>query len=191
MVRDAADHPALRWFVPVTGALVAFGWTGSVYIQPASADLLRGQVTPLHGVRYAGFTAVSTVVTYKSGAIREQVGAERWIHRTRAGRPRRGVRTVVPVPLLAVPACFTRRTVLGATSFFRDTYVNERAETAGRATVLSAVALVLVLARIPARVGVGVLADATQPLAAACSWWRASESALVNPRRRPPRALWR
>ncbi|KPN28961.1 hypothetical protein SY89_03195 [Halolamina pelagica] len=119
VVRDAADHPALKRFVLATGALVALGWTVSVYIQPASADLLRGQVTPLHGVLYAGFTAVSTVVTYKSGAIREQVGAERWIHRTRAGRPRRGVRTVVPVPLLAVPACFTRRAGLGSTSFFR------------------------------------------------------------------------
>ncbi|KPN28960.1 hypothetical protein SY89_03194 [Halolamina pelagica] len=42
-----------------------------------------------------------------------------------------------------------------------DTYVNERAETAGRATVLSAVALVLVQARMPAKVGVGVVADAT------------------------------
>ncbi len=81
VARDAADHPALRWFAPATGALVALGWTISVYIQPASADLLRGRVTPLLGVLYAGFTAVSTVMTSKSGAIREQVGAERWIHR--------------------------------------------------------------------------------------------------------------
>ncbi len=44
--------------------------------------------------------------------------------------------------------------------------MNERAGTAGRATVLSAVALVPVQERMPAQVGVGEVADATQPLAA-------------------------
>ncbi|MFB6068468.1 MAG: MFS transporter, partial [Halobacterium sp.] len=171
VVRDAADQPALRWFVPATVALVALGWTVGVFIQPVSADLLRGagvaegRVPTLLGVLYAGFTAVSAVVTYKSGAIRERVGIERW---TRLAPVGLGVVYAASFlfPLLAVPAFFARRAVLSATGVFRDAYVNERAETAGRATVLSAVAMLLGLARIPARVGVGVVADATAPLAA-------------------------
>jgi hypothetical protein len=171
VIRDAADQPALRWFVPATVCLVALSWSVGVFIQPVSASLLTGagvasgRVPTLLGVLYAGFTAASTVVTYKSGAIREYVGIERWTRLAPVGLGAVYVASFL-FPVLAVPAFFARRMVLSATSVFRDTYVNEHAETVGRATVLSAVAMLLGLARIPVRVGVGVVADASTALAA-------------------------
>jgi MFS family permease len=171
VIRDAADQPALRWFVPATVCLVALAWSVGVFIQPVSASLLTGagvasgRVPTLLGVLYAGFTAASAVVTYNSGRIRDCVGIKRWTRLAPVGLGAVYVTSFL-LPVLAVPAFFARRMVLSATSVFRDTYVNDHAETAGRATVLSAVAMVLGLARIPVRVGVGVVADAATPLTA-------------------------
>ena len=97
-------------------------------VHPAvSADLLQGE----EGGRrrgagaaparlYAGFTAVSVVVRYKSGAIWERVGTEHWIHLTPVSL---GVvyALLFLFPLLAVPQFFARPAILSATSVFRDT----------------------------------------------------------------------
>jgi MFS family permease len=78
----------------------------------------------------------------------------------------RGTALALAVPAFAFPAFVLRRVVLDATGVFRSTYVNNHAGTLGRATVLSAVAMVLGVARIPVRIGVGALADASAPLVA-------------------------
>jgi len=171
VIRETLDQPALRWFVPATVALVVLGWTVGVFIQPVSEDLLlragagEGSTNTLLGALYASFTAVSAIVTFKSGAIREWVGIERWTRLSPVGLGAVYVASFL-FPVLAVPAFFARRLVLSTTSVFRDAYVNDHTGTVGRATVLSAVAMVLGLARIPVRVGVGVVADASAPLAA-------------------------
>jgi MFS family permease len=171
VIRDTLNKPALRWFVPAIGALTVLGWTIGVFVQPVAEDVLLARGVPesgvptLLGVLYAGFTGVSAVVTYKADVIREYVGIERW---TRLSPVALGATylAALAVPAFAFPAFVLRRVVLDATGVFRSTYVNNHAGTLGRATVLSAVAMVLGVARIPVRIGVGALADASAPLVA-------------------------
>ncbi|WP_254863710.1 MFS transporter [Halovivax gelatinilyticus] len=122
-----------------------------------------GNVETLLGGYYAAISLVSAAVTYRIGAIRERVGLRGWF-------------VVVPlivgallvsmavVPAMAFVALFVGWAVVEPTRVLAGQYVNDRVETLGRATVLSAMAMVSALTVIPFQLGSGVLSDLVSPL---------------------------
>ncbi|ERH13526.1 MAG: hypothetical protein J07HB67_02566 [halophilic archaeon J07HB67] len=68
------------------------------------------------------------------------------------------------VPVLALPAFLVIRGLSDVTRSFAGQYVNDRVETTGRATVLSAMAMVSGLAVVPFQLGSGVVSDVVSPL---------------------------
>jgi hypothetical protein len=68
------------------------------------------------------------------------------------------------VPLLALPTFLLARGLADVTRSFAAQYVNDRIGSVGRATVLSAMAMVSGLAVIPFQLGSGVISDLVSPL---------------------------
>jgi hypothetical protein len=68
------------------------------------------------------------------------------------------------VPLLALPTFLLIRGVSDVTRSFAGQYINDRIDTLGRATVLSAMAMVSGLAVVPFQLGSGVISDIVSPL---------------------------
>ncbi|EJN58645.1 MFS transporter [Halogranum rubrum] len=171
MIRTQLARPPLRAFVLYFALL--FGVLQMTYIfdQPvAQATALRLGVPESSsrtavGLVYSGFTLVAALVSYNTGVIEEHVGVARWF-------------TVVPVvvgvlfatlwvaPLLAVPVFFVARAVNTASVTLGNQYVNDRVESVGRATVLSAASMVYSLAVIPFELAGGVAADVADPTGA-------------------------
>jgi hypothetical protein len=73
---------------------------------------------------------------------------------------------MVAVPLLALPTFLFARGLADVTRTFAGQYVNDRIESAGRATVLSAMAMVSGLTVVPFQLGSGVVSDRVSPLVA-------------------------
>jgi len=68
------------------------------------------------------------------------------------------------LPLLALPTFLLIRGVSDVTRSFAGQYINDHAETLGRATVLSAMAMVSGLAVVPFQLGSGIISDVVSPL---------------------------
>ena len=171
VVRTQLVRPPLRSFVLYFALL--FGVLQMTYIfdQPVTqATALRFGVPESAsrtavGVVYSGFTLVAAAVSYNTGVIEERLGVARWF-------------TVMPVvvgvlfallwvvPLLAVPVFFVARAVNTASVTLGNQYVNDRVESVGRATVLSAASMVYSLAVIPFELAGGVAADVVDPTGA-------------------------
>ncbi|SFK73101.1 Major Facilitator Superfamily protein [Halogranum rubrum] len=171
VIRTQLARPPLRAFVLYFALL--FGVLQMTYIfdQPvAQVTALRLGVPESSsrtavGLVYSGFTLVAALVSYNTGVIEERIGVARWF-------------TVVPVvvgvlfatlwvaPLLAVPVFFVARAVNTASVTLGNQYVNDRVESVGRATVLSAASMVYSLAVIPFELAGGVAADVADPTGA-------------------------
>jgi hypothetical protein len=134
---------------------------------PVGIDDVRVRIAPdnvetLLGIFYAGISLASAVISYRIGAIREWLGLRRWF-------------VVTPlvvggflvamyfVPALALLALFVGRVVVEPTRVLAGQYVNDRVETLGRATTLSAMAMVSALTVTPFQIGSGVLSDLVSP----------------------------
>jgi hypothetical protein len=114
------------------------------------------------GVLYASFTAVSAVASDGASNLEAALGVRKSL-------------LVVPVvtcllfvaPLfvhvLVFPMFFVLRASRSLMGPIVGQYLNDRIESVGRATVLSTVAMVYALARIPFLVGSGMIADASSP----------------------------
>ena len=140
-----------------------------VFLQPVFETVVldlgvaREQVESLLGVFYAAYSLVGAALSYHTGTIRESVGMRTWF-------------VVLPfvvggalvgmwlVPLLALPTFLLARGLADVTRSFAAQYVNDRTGTVGRATVLSAMAMVSGLTVIPFQLGSGVVSDLVSPL---------------------------
>jgi hypothetical protein len=71
---------------------------------------------------------------------------------------------MVLAPVLALPTFLLARGLADVTQSFAAQYVNDRIETVGRATVLSAMAMVSGLTVVPFQLGSGVVSDVVSPL---------------------------
>jgi MFS family permease len=130
--------------------------------RPYRLAVSTDDVEPLLGVYYAAINLVSAAVSYRIGVVRELVGLRRWF-------------VVVPLvvgglltamafePLVALVALFVGWAAVEPTRVLAGQYVNDRIETLGRATVLSAMAMVSAVTVIPFQLGSGVLSDAVSP----------------------------
>ena len=170
VIRDTLLAPGLRPFVLALLSFVALGWGTIVFTQPIARDvwlglgLPSGQVEPMLGWLYAGFSALSAVATYHADAIERAVGTERWMRLAPLLLGGAFVLTAL-LPVAAVPTFFLIRVLLEPTNVLKARYVNDRTPSLGRATVLSAVSMLLAAARIPARLAAGVLGDGVGPYA--------------------------
>ncbi|QZY01886.1 MFS transporter [Halobaculum roseum] len=170
IVRDVLARRQLRAFLLYYYVLyAAVTYLVFVFLQPIFETVVLDlgvpapQVEALLGWFYAAYSLVGAGLSYYTGAIKETVGVQTWF-------------LVIPfavggalvgmyfLPVLALPTFLLIRGVSDVTRSFAGQYINDRVETLGRATVLSAMAMVSGLAVIPFQLGSGVISDAVSPL---------------------------
>ena len=169
IVTDALSQRNLRAFILYYYVLyVAVTYLVFVFLQPIFETVVVGlgvspsRVEPLLGWFYAAYSLVGAVLSYFTGAIKEHLGVRTWF-------------LVLPfligaalvgmyfVPVLALPTFLVARGLSDVTRSFAGQYVNDRIGSLGRATVLSAMAMVSGLAVVPFQLGSGVVSDAVSP----------------------------
>jgi MFS family permease len=172
VIRETLSHPRLRAFVVYYFVLfAAVSYLVFMYVQPVLQTVLpgvgvpNGSVEPLLGWFYAAISLLSAGLSYYTGAIRDRIGLKTWflVIPFVVGT---GLVTLRFVPMLAIPAFLFARGISETTRSLASQYVNDRIDTLGRATVLSALAMVGSLTVIPFQLGSGLLSDATSPLTA-------------------------
>ncbi|MFB6183402.1 MAG: MFS transporter [Haloarculaceae archaeon] len=169
VLRETLTKPALRTVLVALAAVLAVGWSVQLYTQPVVRDVIvaagfgQGAVEPLLGWLYAGFTGVGAVVTYYADRVETRIGLGPWLRITPLALGVAYLATAA-VPLLAIPTFLLMRGLLKTTRVLSDAYVNDHAESIGRATVLSAVSMLFSVARIPMLLLAGRLGDLHTPL---------------------------
>ncbi len=167
IVREALTRRGLRGFVPYATLVLAAVGAAETYVQPIGVEAFRatlpaslaGVAEPLLlGLLYAGFTGLSAVAAQQAGRLEATVGV-------------RGAMLAVPAILAvsfvaprfalvaAYPMFVTRQAAGSLLTPILNGYVNDRIGDAGRATTLSAVAMIRGVARVPLVAGTGVIAD--------------------------------
>lgn len=164
VIRRHLTRPPLRSFVLYVGLF--FGTTVALdtYVQPIATGALGLPVSAM-GPLYAGFTVVSAVAGYVAGDVERLLGV-------------RGATLVVPAvvgvsfllplaaPALAFPMFFLMRGSRTLLAPIVNQYVNDHAESVGRATILSAASMVYALVRVPLYLAGGAVADRYSPVVA-------------------------
>ncbi|GAA0196202.1 MFS transporter [Haladaptatus pallidirubidus] len=170
IVKDALSRRNLRSFILYYYVLyAAVTYLIFVFLQPIFQTIVvdlgvsQSQVESLLGWFYAGYSLFGAILSYYTGAIKEHIGVRMWF-------------LVLPfivgaalvgmyfVPLLALPTFLVARGLSDVTRSFAGQYVNDQIDTLGRATVLSAMAMVSGLAVVPFQLGSGVISDSVSPL---------------------------
>ena len=169
-VKRAFSAPRLRAFLLLYYVLfAATTYLAFVFLQPRLETLATGygvtNVETLLGWYYAVISLTAAVVTYRAEWVRERVGLQRWflLAPLVAGLLLVGQWVL---PAVAVVAFLIVRGLSEATRVFAAQYVNDRIETVGRATTLSAMSMVSGLTVVPFQLGSGLLSDAVSPAAA-------------------------
>nr|WP_256390921.1 MFS transporter [Natronoarchaeum rubrum] len=170
IVRDVLARRRLRAFLLYYYVLyAAVTYLVFVFLQPIFETVVldlgvpQSQVEALLGWFYAAYSLVGAVLNYYTGAIRETIGLRMWflVLPFAVGGALIGMYLL---PVLALPTFLLIRGVSDVTRSFAGQYINDRVETLGRATVLSAMAMVSGLAVVPFQLGSGVVSDAVSPL---------------------------
>ena len=170
IVKEALSERNLRAFILYYYVLyAAVTYLVFVFLQPIFQTVVVDlgvspeQVESLLGWFYAAYSLVGAVLSYYTGAIKDLIGIQTWfiILPFIVGAALVGMYFV---PILALPTFLVARGLSDVTRSFAGQYVNNRIETLGRATVLSAMAMVSGLAVIPFQLGSGVLSDYVSPL---------------------------
>jgi MFS family permease len=170
IVRDAVARPDLRSFVLYYYVVfAAVTYLVFIFLQPVFETVVvdlgvpRGDVEWLLGWFYAAYSLLAALISYYTGAIKERVGIRTWflVLPFAVGAALVGMYVV---PALALVVLLFVRGVADPTAALASQYVNDRIASLGRATVLSAMAMVSGLAVIPFQLGSGVISDATSPL---------------------------
>ncbi|UPV74811.1 MFS transporter [Halorussus limi] len=181
VVRRFLARPDLRAVVAVVAVYAGASVAAGDYLQPVVVGVLPRTTAAVAGVAlpefvvlgclYAAFTALSAAAVDRAGALRDALGA------TPALLALVGLGgTAMAVPVVATRALGGPVAVgatLAAVVGFRtcrevvhpihSAYLNDRAESVGRATTLSAVSFVSALVRVPFLLVGGRVADATTP----------------------------
>lgn len=166
-VREALLSCDLRSYVCYAALSVAVVRVSMEYLQPVAVDslgVLPGDPAASVGVLYAGFTALAAAASGRAASIADYLG----VRAVLLGGPFLTALLFVGVafaPWLALPAFVFMRPAGSVVRTVRSRYLNDRVESTGRATVLSASALLFSVARFPLLLGSGVVADAFSPYA--------------------------
>ncbi len=164
VVGEALLRPPVRSIV--LGVALFFGVVGAAdtYVQPIAVNVV-GLPTTVLGPLYAGFAVLGAGASYAAGPVERRLGA-----RT----------ALVAVPLLvggllvaplfvgavALPALVVMRASRELIAPLASGYLNENVDAVGRATVLSAAAMVYGVSRFAFKPLGGAVADALGPVAA-------------------------
>ena len=140
-----------------------------VFLQPIFETIVldfgvsQSRVRSLLGWFYAAYSLFGAGLSYYTGAIRARLGLRTWFLWLPfiVGGALVGMYFV---PVLALPTFLLLRGLSDVTRSFAGQYINDRIETMGRATVLSAMAMVSGLAVVPFQLGSGVISDVVSPL---------------------------
>lgn len=164
VVRRRLTEPPLRSFVLYVALFFAILNAADTFIQPIATRTVGLPESGL-GPLYAGFTVVSAVASYYAGDIEDALST-RWAVLLVPAFV--GVFFVVPLalPLAALPLFFVMKSARAVMAPIASGYVNDHAESVGRATVLSAASMVYALVRLPLKPLSGLAADAMSPLVA-------------------------
>jgi MFS family permease len=166
----------LRWFVVLMALFSGALMTADMYIQPVVQDALAASEggfldaydvpeAATLGFFYASFMAVSAVGSDYASNVEEWLG----VRKTMFVLPVViGLFYLVPLwfPLAVFPMFFVMKASNSLIFPISGRYINEQIASVGRATVISAVAMVRSVAGIPFRIGSGMFADLFTPIAA-------------------------
>lgn len=174
LARDRLLGPDLRWFIVYTGVFAAVMGVINFFVQPVTVNAVP-ELPSVYGISldgvvvvglvFAAFRLVAAVVTARAGWIRERVGVEGWF---RAAPIALGglFAGVALLPVAAVPLFFVLRAVRSVTEPLQGQHLNDNTGSVGRATTLSAVAMLHSLLIPPFELGGGALADAVGEISA-------------------------
>ncbi|WP_227352888.1 MFS transporter [Haladaptatus salinisoli] len=164
VIRRRLTEPPLRSFVLYVALFFGIVNAADTFIQPITTRTLGLPAAGL-GPLYAGFTVVAAVASYHAATI-EELLSTRWAVLLVPGLV--AAFFVVPLlaPVAALPLFFAMKSARAVMAPIASGYLNDRVESAGRATLLSAASMVYALVRIPLKPLAGVVADATAPLVA-------------------------
>jgi MFS family permease len=118
------------------------------------------------GWMYGGFTLVSALVNYNAGRIEAVVGLRQWYSVMPAVLGGAFALAAFLPAVFVIPLFFAMRAAMYTTQALDDQYVNDRTGSTSRATVLSAVSMVVSLVIIPIKLLAGPLGDFTSPTVA-------------------------
>jgi MFS family permease len=170
IVRQTITQRNIRSFVLYYYVLYAgVTYLVFVFLQPIFETVVldlgvaEAQVESLLGWFYAAYSLFGAGLSYYTGAIRERLGLRTWFLWLPfvVGGALIGMYFV---PVLALPTFLLVRGLSDVTRSFAGQYINDRIETIGRATVLSAMAMVSGLAVVPFQLGSGIVSDVVSPL---------------------------
>lgn len=158
VARETLWRRSLAPVVLASAVLAGVLNTIQFYVQPVAVATPWFSAATL-GPLYAGFTLVSAIAADRAGWLDDRVGARGWLL---VGPPVLAVAlvAVAVAPALALLAFVLANAIGPATWPVVSQYVNDRTESRGRATVLSAVSTVRSLFVAPLNVVGGVLAGA-------------------------------
>jgi len=170
IVKEALSRRNIRAFILYYYVLYAAAtYLVFVFLQPifqtvvTDLGVATAQVESLLGWFYAAYSIVGAVLSYYTGAIKDQFGIRTWFLALPfiVGAALVGMYFV---PILALPTFLVARGLSDVTRSFAGQYVNDRIGTLGRATVLRSMAMVSGLAVIPFQLGTGIISDHVSPL---------------------------
>jgi len=170
IIRQTTSERNIRAFVLYYYVLyAAVTYLVFVFLQPIFETIVldfgvsQSQVRSLLGWFYAAYSLFGAGLSYYTGAIRDRLGLRTWFLWLPfvVGGALVGMYFV---PVLALPTFLLIRGLSDVTRSFAGQYINDRIETMGRATVLSAMAMVSGLAVVPFQLGSGVISDVVSPL---------------------------
>lgn len=170
IVRQTLSQRNIRAFVLYYYVLyAAVTYLVFVFLQPIFETVVldlgvsQSRVESLLGWFYAAYSLFGAGLSYYTGAIRARLGLRTWFLWLPfiVGGALIGMYFV---PVLALPTFLVIRGLSDVTRSFAGQYINDRIGTVGRATVLSAMAMVSGLAVVPFQLGSGIISDAASPL---------------------------
>ena len=164
VLRRRLTQPPLRSFVVYMALFFGIISAADEFIQPIATQALFLSPTGL-GPLYAGFTVAAAIASYFAGDIEDLLSTQ-WailLIPTLVG-----IFFIVPlmVPLAAFPLFFVMKSANVVMRPMASNYINQHAESVGRATILSAASMAYALVRLPMKPLSGVVADATTPIVA-------------------------
>jgi MFS family permease len=170
IIRQTISERNIRAFVLYYYVLyAAVTYLVFVFLQPIFETVVldfgvsQSRVRSLLGWFYAAYSLFGAGLSYYTGAIRTRLGLRTWFLWLPfvVGGALVGMYFV---PVLALPSFLLIRGLSDVTRSFAGQYINDRIETMGRATVLSAMAMVSGLAVVPFQLGSGIISDVVSPL---------------------------
>ena len=170
IIRQTISQRNIRAFVLYYYVLyAAVTYLVFVFLQPIFETVLldlgvaQSQVESLLGWFYAAYSLFGAGLSYYTGAIRSRLGLRTWFLWLPfiVGGALVGMYFV---PVLALPTFLLIRGLSDVTRSFAGQYINDRIETVGRATVLSAMAMVSGVTVVPFQLGSGIISDVLSPL---------------------------